>query len=86
MSWWNPTFPSQDYWNKVILQKSDSIDQPDTIVWQLMVALIVSWLIVWAMVIRGISVSGKLVYFTALFPYLVLLILGIRGDYIMELP
>jgi SNF family Na+-dependent transporter len=31
------------------------------------------------MVVRGIQVSGKLVYVTATFPYLVLLVLGIRG-------
>ena len=78
-AWWNPTFPSQDYWNKVVLQSSGSIDKPDTIVWQLLIALFIAWLIVWAMVIRGINISGKLAYFTSLFPYVILLILGIRG-------
>jgi hypothetical protein len=29
-------------------------------VWQLILALIIAWLIVWAMVVRGIKVSGKL--------------------------
>ncbi|CAF0707880.1 unnamed protein product [Brachionus calyciflorus] len=79
VGWWNPTFPSQDYWNKVILQKSSGIEESGTIVWQLIVALIVAWIIVFAMVIKGIHVSGKIVYFTSLFPYVVLLILGIRG-------
>jgi SNF family Na+-dependent transporter len=63
----------------VILEKSASIDETGGLVWQLVLALFVAWLIVYAMVINGISVSGKLVYFTALFPYFVLLILGVRG-------
>ena len=47
--------------------------------WQLILALGIAWLIVYAMVLKGIAVSGKLVYVTSLFPYVVLLILGIRG-------
>ncbi len=61
------------------MQKSSSIEESGSIVWQLVIALFVAYLIVYAMLIRGIKVSGKLVYFTSLFPYLVLLILGIRG-------
>jgi solute carrier family 6 amino acid transporter-like protein 5/7/9/14 len=48
-------------------------------IWQLVIALFVSYVIVYAMLIRGIKVSGKLVYFTSLFPYVVLFILGVRG-------
>lgn len=31
------------------------------------------------MLVRGLEVAGKLVWFTAIFPYFVLLVLGIRG-------
>ena len=61
------------------MKKSSSIEDSGQIVWQLVLALLASYMIVYAMLIRGIKVSGKLVYFTSLFPYVVLLILGIRG-------
>ncbi len=65
--------------SKFILKKSSGIDESGNMIWQLVVSLFVAWLIVYAMVVKGIKVSGKLVYFTAIFPYVVLLILGIRG-------
>ncbi len=34
---------------------------------------------VYLMLVGGKKISGKLVWFTSLFPYVVLLILGIRG-------
>jgi SNF family Na+-dependent transporter len=48
-------------------------------IWQLVVALACAWLIAFFCVFKGIKSSGKVVYFTALFPYAVLIILGIRG-------
>merc|ERR1719495_2730507 len=41
--------------------------------------LLLSWLIVNMCVLKGVKSSGKVVYFTATFPYLVLLILLIHG-------
>lgn len=79
IGYWKAEFPSQDYWNKVILNKSSGIDEPGTIIWQLLIALFGAYLIVYLMLVRGVKVSGKLVWFTALFPYVVLLTLGIRG-------
>lgn len=79
IGWWKTTFPSEDFWNEVILNKSSSIEESGVFMWQLLIALFASWLIIYLMVIRGIKVSGKLVWFTALFPYVVLVILGVRG-------
>ncbi|XP_013363163.1 PREDICTED: sodium- and chloride-dependent neutral and basic amino acid transporter B(0+) isoform X3 [Chinchilla lanigera] len=71
--------PSEQYWNKVALQRSSGIDETGHIVWYLALCLLLAWIIVGASVMKGIKTSGKVVYFTALFPYVVLTILLIRG-------
>lgn len=49
------------------------------LVWELVLSLFLAWVICFLALFRGVKLSGKIVYFTALFPYLVLFILGIRG-------
>uniref|UniRef100_H2ZHW8 Transporter n=1 Tax=Ciona savignyi TaxID=51511 RepID=H2ZHW8_CIOSA len=73
--------PTEEYWKQYALHQAPGIDtaytgSPNV---NLTLSLIVAWIVVFYSLIRGIKSSGKVVYFTALFPYVVLLILLIRG-------
>ncbi|XP_069749770.1 sodium- and chloride-dependent neutral and basic amino acid transporter B(0+)-like isoform X2 [Narcine bancroftii] len=71
--------PSEQYWDKVALQRSSSMEEMGTIVWHLALCLLLAWLVVVAALSKGIKSSGKVVYFSAIFPYVVLTILLIQG-------
>ncbi|XP_067903906.1 sodium- and chloride-dependent neutral and basic amino acid transporter B(0+)-like [Heterodontus francisci] len=71
--------PSEQYWDKVALRRTSSIDETGEIVWYLALCLLLAWIIVGIALSKGIKSSGKVVYFTATFPYLVLIILLVRG-------
>jgi solute carrier family 6 (neurotransmitter transporter, amino acid/orphan) member 15/16/17/18/20 len=43
------------------------------------IALISAWIIIYVCMVQGITSSGKIVYITALFPYVVLIIFFFRG-------
>lgn len=71
--------PSEEYYLTYVLNISDKIENFGNIRWQLALCLLLAWLIVGVCLIKGVKSSGKVVYFTALFPYVVLVILLIRG-------
>lgn len=71
--------PEEEYFNGRVLKVSDGIDQPGEIRWELAVSLLVAWICVYFCVWKGVKSVGKVVYFTALFPYLVLFIFLVRG-------
>uniref|UniRef100_A0A672V591 Solute carrier family 6 member 11 n=1 Tax=Strigops habroptila TaxID=2489341 RepID=A0A672V591_STRHB len=58
---------------------SSGLGDPGTVQWPLALCLLAAWTLVFLCMLRGIRSSGKVVYFTATFPYLVILILIIRG-------
>ncbi|CAL8338510.1 unnamed protein product [Lota lota] len=73
------TSSTEQYWDQVVLQRSSGLGETGTIVWQLALCLLLSLIIVAAVLVKGIKSSGKVVYFTSTFPYVVLTILLIRG-------
>lgn len=71
-----PQTPSEIYWRHVVLDISDGIDiGTSDMKWDLVLCLLLAWIIVFCCIIKGIKSSGKVVYFTAIFPYVVLTIL-----------
>ncbi|KAH3883274.1 sodium-dependent dopamine transporter-like [Dreissena polymorpha] len=75
------TSPANEYFERGMLQlhKSGGIFAVGQINWQLMLCLLGVYLICYFSLWKGIHTSGKVVWFTALFPYVVLSILLVRG-------
>ncbi|KAL3886790.1 hypothetical protein ACJMK2_026762 [Sinanodonta woodiana] len=71
--------PSDEYFYKSVLDISDNIQDIGSLRWQLVLCLLLAWILVAVCLAKGIKSSGKAVYFTAFFPYIVLLILLIRS-------
>ncbi|XP_031215826.1 inactive sodium-dependent neutral amino acid transporter B(0)AT3 isoform X4 [Mastomys coucha] len=67
------------FWYRQTLNITSDISNTGTIQWKLFLCLVACWSTVYLCVIRGIESTGKVIYFTALFPYLVLTIFLIRG-------
>ncbi|XP_068263212.1 sodium- and chloride-dependent glycine transporter 1 isoform X2 [Nyctibius grandis] len=73
------TSPSEEYWRRYVLDLSDDIGNLGEVRLPLLGCLGVSWIVVFLCLIKGVKSSGKVVYFTATFPYVVLTILFVRG-------
>lgn len=77
----NYTTPAEEYFTRHLLelQHSSGIDDLGSIKWDMALCLLAVYVICYFSLWKGISTSGKVVWFTALFPYCVLFILLIRG-------
>ncbi|XP_077132266.1 sodium- and chloride-dependent glycine transporter 1 isoform X3 [Ranitomeya variabilis] len=73
------TSPSEEYWRRYVLRISDDIGNFGDVRLPILGCLGLSWVVVFLCLIRGVKSSGKVVYFTATFPYVVLTILFVRG-------
>ncbi|XP_075169200.1 glycine transporter [Haematobia irritans] len=71
--------PAAEYFDHHVLGLSSGIDEIGSIRLSLAGCLFIAWTIVFLCLCKGVQSSGKVVYFTALFPYVVLVILFVRG-------
>ncbi|XP_078365006.1 sodium-dependent neutral amino acid transporter B(0)AT3-like [Oculina patagonica] len=71
--------PTAYFYHRETLMHANRIEESAEINWKLAVALVVAWLLAYLCIIKSIQSSGKVVYFTATFPYLVLFAFFIRG-------
>lgn len=67
------------FWYRTTLDAAPSIEESGGMKWWIVLCLLLAWTIVFFIVMKGIQSSGKVVYFTSLFPYIVLTIFFIRG-------
>ncbi|KAF7670032.1 hypothetical protein LDENG_00074300 [Lucifuga dentata] len=70
--------PEEEFWRHRVLRMSNDMSL-SKVNWDLALCLLLAWVICYFCIWKGIKSTGKVVYFTATFPYLMLFILFIRG-------
>ncbi|XP_028967335.1 sodium-dependent proline transporter [Galendromus occidentalis] len=70
---------SDEYFHNFVLEITEGLHDLGNYRWELVICLLLCWIIVFFCLSRGVKTMGKVVYFTAIFPYFVLVILLIRG-------
>ncbi|XP_046542281.1 sodium- and chloride-dependent glycine transporter 2-like [Haliotis rubra] len=75
------TTASEEYWERYVLRlhESDGFEDLGGFSLKNTMCLFVSWLLIFVCLKKGIKSSGKIVYFTATFPYVIMLVLLVRG-------
>eukprot|EP00116_Pleurobrachia_bachei_P002897 sb/3463159/ len=73
------TDKTQFYWYYEHLGISDNIEEIGTFNPTLVICLVIAWVTIFVCIARGIATTGKVVYFSATAPYVVLIILLFRG-------
>ncbi|KAM4613754.1 sodium- and chloride-dependent GABA transporter 2-like [Polymixia lowei] len=68
-----------EFWERRILGLSNGIEEIGNIRWDLALCLLLAWIICYFCVWKGVKSTGKVVYFTATFPYVMLVVLLVRG-------
>merc|ERR1711884_256389 len=74
--------PAKQYWEKFVLNITKDIGEPGDLGgfnYPIPLALLLSWIVVFLCLMKGVKSSGKVVYFTATFPYVILIALLVRG-------
>ncbi|XP_068457193.1 sodium- and chloride-dependent GABA transporter 3-like, partial [Clinocottus analis] len=75
----NTTSAATEFWERRVLGMSGGIEELGSVRWELALCLLACWVLCYFCIWKGVRSSGKVVYFTATFPYVMLLILLARG-------
>ncbi|XP_054722878.1 sodium- and chloride-dependent GABA transporter 1-like [Uloborus diversus] len=68
-----------EFWERRVLGITSGIETLGALRWELALYLVAAWIFTYFIIWRGLHQSGKIIYVTALFPYVILTVLLIRG-------
>ncbi|XP_075875950.1 sodium- and chloride-dependent GABA transporter 3-like [Nelusetta ayraudi] len=75
----NTSSAAVEFWERRMLGMSMGIEELGTVRWDLALCLLACWVFCYFSIWKGVRSSGKVAYFTATFPYVMLLVLLIQG-------
>ncbi|XP_037323629.1 sodium- and chloride-dependent GABA transporter ine [Pungitius pungitius] len=70
---------SQEFFKYKMLEQTTGVGEAGLIRWELFLILILAWVLIYFCIFKGVKSTGKVVYFTALFPYAILIALLINN-------
>ncbi|XP_027888611.1 sodium- and chloride-dependent GABA transporter ine [Xiphophorus couchianus] len=70
---------SQQFFDHKLLEKTSGIEEAGGLQWEVFGCLLLSWIIIYLCTFKGVKSTGKVVYFTAVFPYFILFALLINN-------
>ncbi|KAF3860604.1 hypothetical protein F7725_000859 [Dissostichus mawsoni] len=75
----NFTSPVTEFWERNVLSISSGIEDIGAVKWDLALCLLAVWVICFFCIWKGVRSTGKVVYITATFPFVMLIVLLVRG-------
>ena len=74
-----PAQMAKIFWEKEALRQSSGLDDLGGLNLEMLLCHTIAWVLIWLVVFNGVKSSGKVVYFTATFPYICLAIFLVRA-------
>ncbi|XP_061577104.1 sodium- and chloride-dependent GABA transporter 2-like [Cololabis saira] len=75
----NVTSSVIEFWERKVLRISSGIHQIGSLNWDLVICVAIAWVLCYFCIWKGVKSTGKVVYFTATFPYVMMVVLLIRA-------